>query len=110
MIIDRDPGTIGSYARAPDALHAELEGETVMMSVARGEYFGLNSMGSRIWALLEVPHTLDELCARLLAEFEVEDARCRREVSGFLSELLRLGMVTTRAAGESAPVGPSAIA
>lgn len=81
------------FSRAPDALHADIEGETVMMSVDRGEYFGLNSVGSRVWALLEKPQSLDTLCALLAGEYEVDDAQCRADVTHFLQEMLRLGIV-----------------
>lgn len=90
--VEIDGNTV--FARAPDALHAELEGETVMMSVLRGEYFGLNSVGSRVWALLEVPQSLDQLCEALRAEYAVDEAQCRTEVIAFLREMLRLGIVT----------------
>lgn len=86
------------FARAPDCLHADLEGETVMMSIERGEYFGLNSVGSRVWELLEAPQSLDQLCVALTAEFAVDDAQCRQEVAAFLQEMLGLGIVSTQTA------------
>jgi hypothetical protein len=64
------------------------------MSVDRGEYFGLNSVGSRVWALLEKPQSLDALCAQLVGEYEVDEAQCREDVTHFLQEMLKLGIVT----------------
>ncbi len=96
------------FFRAPDCLHADLEGETVMMSVLRGEYFGLNSVGSRVWALLETPQSLEQLCDVLVAEYAVDPVQCRQEVAVFLQDMLRRGILTTEPG--PAAVGPTHIA
>jgi Coenzyme PQQ synthesis protein D (PqqD) len=81
-LIERDPGMV----------HAAVDGEAVMMSIAQGSYFGLNSVGADIWALLETPTSIDEIQRHLLAEYEVDESECRREIVRFVDELLRLGI------------------
>ncbi len=34
---------------------SDIDGETVMMSIENGEYYGLDDIGSRIWELIEKP-------------------------------------------------------
>lgn len=58
--------------------------------------YGLNSVGRRIWELLENPMKVEDLCRCLTAEFDVEAELCRREVLAFLSEMERYGMVRCR--------------
>ena len=76
-----------------EALFTELEGRTVMMSVEHGQYFGTNELGSRLWALLEGPRKVSELCRAIQAEYEVEPATCEADVRAYLEELLGKGLI-----------------
>ena len=75
------------YQRSPEMVHSSIDGEVVMMSMEKGEYFGLNAMGSRIWELLAKPHSIEELCHELMRSFEVDQETCLSEVSRFLGEI-----------------------
>ncbi len=74
--------------RNPDMLWTEVDGETVMMSIERSEYFGVGGVGTRLWELLATPRTAAELCARIVSEFEVDAATCEADVTAFLGELV----------------------
>lgn len=76
------------FERNPDLIWTDMDGETVMMSIERGEYLGLGGAGSRIWELLAEPVTPAEICARVTAEFEVDPDTCTADVVSFLGELL----------------------
>ena len=76
-----------------DLLTAEVNGELIGMSVERGTCYGLNGVGTRIWALLAEPRSLDDLCEQLLSEFEVDADQCRAEVVALLEELRAEGLV-----------------
>ncbi|MDS4022951.1 MAG: lasso peptide biosynthesis PqqD family chaperone [Candidatus Competibacter sp.] len=86
-----DPHT--RFARNPDLVAAEVDGETVMMSIDKGEYYGLNAVGSRIWELLESPNSINALCDQLIEEFDVDAEQCRTEVLTFAGELLEQGVI-----------------
>ena len=73
--------------RKGDWLSAKVGDELVMMSVEKGRYVGFAEVGARIWELLETPQTVDDLCARLVEEFDVTPDVCRAEVETFLKEL-----------------------
>lgn len=73
--------------KSTDWLCARAGDEVMMMNAAQGSYIGLNAVGARIWDLLDSEPDADAICARLLAEFEVEEADCRAEVDAFLAEL-----------------------
>ncbi len=64
-----------------------------MMSAEKGNYIGLSDVGARVWELIEAPQSLDEVCARLVQEFDVTPEVCRAEVEGFLNELVKHGAV-----------------
>jgi hypothetical protein len=73
--------------RDGDWLAAKVGDELVMMSAAQGNYIGLSAVGARIWELIETPHTVESLCAALVAEYDVDPATCRAEVDSFLATL-----------------------
>ena len=73
--------------RDGDWLAAKVGDELVMMSAAKGNYIGLSAVGARIWELIETPRTIEELCDRRFAEYDVDPATCRAEVDSFLATL-----------------------
>jgi hypothetical protein len=82
--------------RNPDLFAADMDGELVMMSVARGEYFGLGGIAPRLWALLETPRTLAALRGIVLAEFDVDEPTCRRDIADFVANLQSRDLVRVR--------------
>lgn len=79
-------------------LTAEVNGELIGMSVEQGTCYGFNGVGTRIWELLAEPRSIDDLCAQLLSEFEVDADRCKEEVVALLEELRAEGLVRATAA------------
>jgi hypothetical protein len=79
--------------RNGDLVSCDLDGETVLMSMETGKYYGMNSMGSHIWALLETTRSVSEICKVLLAEFDVERQLCEREMLAFLNNLARENLI-----------------
>jgi hypothetical protein len=80
--------------RNEETLSAEVDGELMAMSVERGMCYGLNAVGTRIWALLANPRTVDQLCAQLIGEYDVDATQCRDEVVSLLEELRAEGLAT----------------
>ncbi|MFZ5624934.1 MAG: PqqD family peptide modification chaperone [Gemmatimonadota bacterium] len=80
-------------ARNDEPVAVEVDRTVVMMSVEQGMYYGLEGAGPRIWALLEQPRTVGQVCDELSDEFDVDAEICRREVRDFLEELRRAGLV-----------------
>ena len=74
-------------ARNEEPVAVEVDRTIVMMSIDQGMYFGLEGTGPRIWALLEKPRSVGDVCETLLSEFDIDPDDCRREVIGFLEEL-----------------------
>ena len=74
-------------AQIEELVSSDLDGETVMMSVKNGKYYGMDAIGSRIWALIKQPRSVSELCDILLKEFNVDRERCEKDVLIFLNKL-----------------------
>ena len=79
---------IDRVRRVADVLDAEIDDQTVMMDIEQGSYFGLNEMGTRIWALLAEPMVIADLCDQLTEQFDVPSEQCERQVIDFLGSLL----------------------
>ena len=79
--------------RKDDLVSCDLDGETMLMSVKTGKYYGIDPMGSRIWALLETTRSVFEICTVLLAEFDVERQLCERDSLAFLNKLSQENLI-----------------
>jgi hypothetical protein len=75
-------------------LAAQVGEELVMMSAKSGAYLGLNSVGARVWELLEAPADIAQICAALAQEFETTADACRPQVEAFLADLEERGAVS----------------
>ncbi len=83
--------------RSASVMHSDLGDKTVMMDLENGSYYGLNTVGARIWSLLEEPISISDLCEQLQTEFEVEPDACTRAVTPFVEDLVQRGvLVPTR--------------
>lgn len=80
--------------RRGDWVSAKIGDQVVMMNVETGQFVGLSKVGARIWELIEVPVSPDEICAQLVRQFEVTPERCRIEVDAFLDELEKYAAAT----------------
>jgi len=74
--------------RNPELVSTDVDGEKVMMSIENGEYFGLDSVGSRIWELIENPIKVEALVDLLIDEFDVSKEQCEVDTIEFLNELM----------------------
>jgi hypothetical protein len=73
--------------RNTDILFNKLDDEFVMMSISKGQYYGLDNIASRIYELIEPPITLKKLIVKLLEEYEVDKEKCKKDVSNFVLQL-----------------------
>lgn len=78
--------------RNPDLIATDMDGDTVMMSMERGEYFGIGGVGSFVWSLLENPVSLNDIVEAICAEFDVDETTCRGDMEHFIAELRQHGL------------------
>jgi hypothetical protein len=72
---------------------ADMDGDTVMMSVAAGKYYNLGTTGGAIWKMLESPVSVATLIAKLLERYEVTREQCETEVLSFLNSVNQEGLL-----------------
>jgi hypothetical protein len=72
---------------------ADMDGDTVMMSVEAGKYYNLGTTGGAIWKMLESPISVATIIAKLLEQYEVTREQCETEVLSFLNEVKKEGLL-----------------
>lgn len=88
------PLSLSSLVRpAKDVLCCELRGEAVILNLKTGVYYGLDSVGARIWELIKEPISIGDVCERLLDEYKVSQEQCELEVCDLFEQLTELGLV-----------------
>lgn len=70
-----------------DQISSDVAGEAVILDLKAGMYFGLNSIGTRIWKLIQEPIPVERLRDLLLDEYDVEAERCETELIALLKSL-----------------------
>lgn len=80
-------------ACVPDVLVRVLDGESVLLDLASGSYYGLDEIGTRVFRLVSEGKALGEVRAALLDEFEVGEAELARDVDDLLFALRERGLV-----------------
>jgi hypothetical protein len=82
-----------------DQVSSDLAGESVILNLKSGTYFGLNEVGSTIWSLIQEPKSVEEICQMILQEYDVDPQTCEREVQSLLNDLLTAQLIEIRHAG-----------
>jgi Coenzyme PQQ synthesis protein D (PqqD) len=77
----------------PDQVSSDLAGESVILSLKSGTYFGLNPVGSSIWQLIQEPKTVGKVYEAILEEYEVDAQTCEADVQALLSDLLSAQLI-----------------
>lgn len=78
---------------AADVIFQELDGEAVLLNMQSEIYFGLDSMGTRIWQLLKEHGTLETVGRILMEEYDVAENELQRELLEFVDKLHSKGLV-----------------
>lgn len=80
-------------SQSEQQVSTEIDGETVMMSVEQGMYYGLDVIGSRIWQLLENPISVSEMLEKLLYEYEDKENTCEQDLLVLLDDLYKQELI-----------------
>jgi hypothetical protein len=86
--------TLAQQAQPKDeVLFQEVGGEAVLLNLTSESYFGLNAVGTRIWALLGQNSSLQNVFNTLCAEYEAEPAQLESDLLHLVDEMAKAGLV-----------------
>lgn len=80
--------------RNPELLAVDMDGETVMMDMESGNYFGINAVGSHIWEVLETENKVTTIIETVSSHFEVKDGdTVQEDIMAFLGDMVEQQLV-----------------
>ena len=71
----------------------ELDGEAVLLNLDSGMYYGLDSVGTRIWQLVERHGAPDAVARAMAEEYEALPSAIRDDVDRLLAALVEKGLL-----------------
>jgi hypothetical protein len=76
-----------------DQVSSDLAGETAILNLKNGVYYGLDPVGSRLWSLVQEPTTFGEICDTLLGHYDVDKRTLESDIRDLLNQLAEHGLV-----------------
>ena len=76
-----------------EQLSADLPGEVVIVNLKNGVYYGLDSVGYKIWGLIQERKSVEQIHDAILEEYEVESERLERDLTVLLQRLEDEGLI-----------------
>lgn len=78
---------------AEGQVSSDIGDEVAILDFKAGMYYGLDSVGARVWNLIQEPRTVGEIWDILTSEYEVDPQRCERDLVALLNRLVDEGLV-----------------
>jgi Coenzyme PQQ synthesis protein D (PqqD) len=76
-----------------EQVSSDLAGESVILNLKTGTYYGLNTVGSSIWLLIQEPKAVQDICEAILQEYDIDSQTCEQDVKALLTDLLNAQLV-----------------
>jgi hypothetical protein len=70
-----------------DVVSCDLGGETAMLDMKEGIYYGLNEMGTTIWDIIQKPVTLQEIIENILDEYDIDEETCYDDLVELIEQM-----------------------
>ena len=82
-------------------LSREVQGETILLHLDSGEYFGLDAIATRIWQLIVEKGDLGQVEEAMLDEFDIDRTVLSNDLRRMVDELAAKRLISI----EEAPAG-----
>jgi Coenzyme PQQ synthesis protein D (PqqD) len=79
-----------------DQVSSDLGGEVAILDLASGVYYGLDTVGARVWELVQEPIEVNQIQETINEEYDADRAHVERDVLTFLQRLADEGLVEVR--------------
>jgi hypothetical protein len=85
------PATI--VVASSEQLSTNVGGEVVIAGLRKGNYYGLSSVGSRVWQLVQTPIAVSDLGVQIGDEYHVTPERCEADLLELLESMRTQGLI-----------------
>lgn len=79
-------------------LARELDGESVLLNLDSGDYYGLDQVGTRMWTLLSQSGDVETAYGVLLGEYDASAELLRKDLEELLDDLVSHQLLVIHAA------------
>ena len=88
------PITLDTHLQVPETIYArEIDNETVLLDTEGGYYFGLDTVGTRMWQLIQQHRNLRPVYDTLLEEYDVTPDQLESDLLNLVERLAEKGLV-----------------
>ena len=77
----------------PEVIFAELGAEISLLNTQTGIYYTLNAIGAEFWRQIQQAKSLAEIKKGFLEDYDVDEARCERDLMQIVANLRSNGLV-----------------
>lgn len=81
---------------AKNVVSCDLQGETAILNMENGVYYGLDEVGTRIWNLIQKPIKVENILKELLMTYDVDREECQRDLYDLLNEMDENGLLEVK--------------
>ena len=78
---------------SPDVLMNVVDGQSVLLDLKAGRYFGLDEVGTRMWQVLTASQSVEAAYTALLAEYDVAPERLKEDLLALAEKLIENGLL-----------------
>ena len=93
MSLDNTISKSSVIVASQDRLSSDMGNETILLDIKSGIYYGLNSVGARIWNFIQEPKKVVEIRDAIVAKYQIESNRCESDILTLLEELAAEGLI-----------------
>jgi hypothetical protein len=79
------------------------EGESVILHLDHGTYYGLNRVGTFVWELLTGDYSLEDVLSAICNQFDVGEIDAREDFIGFIAMLRQKELIQENIDGQDKP-------
>lgn len=80
-----------------DQLSSSIGGETVILGLKAGRYYGVGAAGARIWQIIQEPRRVSDICETIVSEYEVDPATCQADLLKLFQQMAEARLIEVRA-------------
>lgn len=78
---------------SPDAATSAVGDETVILHLVNGTYYGLDAVGTQIWAMIKEGVATADICRQLAAKYAIDQPTMEADARRFLTDLEAQGIL-----------------
>jgi hypothetical protein len=70
-----------------EQLASSIGGETVILGLESGRYYGVDGVSARVWQIIQEPKRVDDVCKTIVSEYDVDPQVCETDLLALLGQM-----------------------